>query len=65
MSNFSYCREAIIKTKWLKLKKRVAVRYEKLLELSKLVGSFRDIEDVEGTLRDLQVRQIPCTSHLG
>ncbi len=45
----------IIITKWTKLKKRVAVRHKKLLELAKLVGVFRVIEDIEGALQDLEV----------
>lgn len=48
-------REVVITTKWTKLKKRVAVRRKKLLELTKLVGVFRDIEDVQGALQDLEV----------
>lgn len=48
-------REVIIITKWTKLKKRVAVRHKKLLELAKLVGVFRDIEDVGGALQNLEV----------
>lgn len=48
-------REVVITTKWTKLKKRVAVRRKKLLELTKLVGVFRDIEDVQGALNDLEV----------
>ena len=45
----------MIMTKWSKLKKRVAVRHRKLLELAKLVGIFRDIEEVGGALRYLEV----------
>jgi hypothetical protein len=46
----------IIVTKWTKLKKRVEIRHKKLLELGKLVGVFRDIEDVQGALQDLEVK---------
>ena len=52
---YAVYREVIITTKWTKLKKRVAVRRKKLLELTKLVGVFRDIEDVQGALQDLEV----------
>ena len=44
-------------TKWTKLKKKVELRHKKLLELTKLVGVFRDIEDVKGELQELEVRK--------
>ena len=52
---FPVSRESVILTKWTKLKKKVGLRGKKLLELTKLVGVFRDIEDVKGELQKLEV----------